>query len=106
MHGKRNQPELKTRVKRPRRASGVSGSLPMGKGVVESPAMAALDAAFDEYRRVDAALGETGACRPSQCDAAADKSEHAMRGMIADIAAQLAGLERQRQTLTSLLRGI
>jgi hypothetical protein len=106
MHGERNQPGLKMRVKRARRTAGDSGPSPIGNGTLELPAMAALDAAFDEYRRVDAATVQRDDCRSSHYDTAGNKSVHALRGMIADISAQLAGLERQRQTLTSLLREI
>jgi hypothetical protein len=106
MHGKLNQFELITGGKRSRRATGVRGRSPILDDIAASPGMAALDAAFDEYRRIDAAPSQAEECRTSSGADTGVKSEHAMRGMIADIAAQLAGLERQRQTLTSLLRKI
>src|SRR3954452_3369102 len=81
MHGERNQPGLKTRVKKARRTAGDSGPSPIGNGTLELPAMAALDAAFDEYRRVDAATVQSDDCRSSHYDTAGNKSVHALRGM-------------------------
>ena len=62
--------------------------------VIQSAPADALDAAFDEYSRIDAV--------PQQ---AAPREARAMtKDLIADIAAQLHVLDRQREQLAALLR--
>jgi len=62
------------------------------------PAAEVLDAAFDDYRRVDVAAPR------SECSRR--ETAHMTKALIADIAAQLDVLDRQREQLASLLRDV
>jgi hypothetical protein len=83
---------LKTQKKRGRRSAAVTGA-------------AALDAAFAEYVRFDHAEAEQPgpmASIASSCD----NDPNLTQRLVADITAQLAAIDLQREQLAALLRSI
>jgi hypothetical protein len=87
-----HQLSLKTQKKRGRRSAGDAGA-------------AALDAAFAEYVRFDHAEAQQPgpvASIASSCG----NDPHLMQCLVADITAQLAAIDLQREQLAALLRSI
>ena len=67
------------------------------------PAADALDAAFEEYSRVDVGTDQTEALRGP---ASRGDARSMTKNLIADIATQLDILDRQREQLAALLRDV
>jgi hypothetical protein len=64
----------------------------------EQPTVEILDAAFDDYRRVDVATESNGSSRTD--------TTGMTKALIADISTQLNILDRQREQLAALLRDV
>lgn len=71
---------------------------------VELPAADVLDAAFEEYSRVD--VGDCRVEAPSGNVTLAGDARSMTKDLVADIAAQLEVLDRQREHLAALLRDV